>query len=104
MPEFRLSMAIVGALGGLLPDVLRFIKGRHEGFPNWFRKGGYWVGLALLVVLGGVAAWLGNAKQWQAALALGFGAPEFFSRLAGSESATVRGSGSGFALRRWWAR
>ena len=60
-----------GAVGGLLPDAVRFAKDLQQGFPDWFRKIGYWAGLLLLVVLGGFVAWLGRANSVQAALAMG---------------------------------
>jgi hypothetical protein len=104
MPPFDLGFALLGAAGGFLPDMIRFAKKRHEGFPEFFQKGGYWAGLAVLVVIGAVAAWLGQADDWQSAIAMGFSAPEVFSRLFGSESAETRGSSDGFPVRRWWAR
>jgi hypothetical protein len=101
MPDFDAGFAAVGAVGGALPDVLRFIKGRHEGFPEWFKKPGFWVALLALVLLGAAAAWLGEANAWQTALALGYAAPEFFSRLAAGEQVTLR-SADVFPIRRWW--
>src|SRR5262245_6856288 len=72
MPEFSTTFFTLGAVGGLLPDAIRFAKGRHKGFPEWFLYWGYWFGLAMLVVLGGLAAWLGEAQNWKSAIALGF--------------------------------
>ena len=92
-----------GAVGGLLPDAVRFAKNRQQGFPDWFRKIGYWAGLLLLVVLGGFVAWLGRANSVQAALAMGYAAPEIVSRLGSSDTPNLRGVG-GFELRKWWAR
>jgi hypothetical protein len=103
MPNFDIALVALGALGGLLPDAVRFAKKRQEGFPGWFRKPGYWVGLAVLVVLGALAAWLGQASNWQAAIAMGFTAPEVITRLFGSDSAQTRGVG-GFNIFRWWSR
>jgi hypothetical protein len=103
MPNFHLSYVVLGAVGGLLPDAIRFARNRHKGFPQWFSKLGYWVGLLVLVCLGGVAAWLGKAADWQSALAMGFAAPEVVSRLIGSEQPTFKDVG-GFPIRRWWSR
>src|SRR4051794_20738137 len=91
MPDFNNVLVALGALGGLLPDVIRFVKGREKGFPEWFRLIGYWIGLALLVVLGGLAAWLGQATDWQSAIAMGYAGPEIVSRLFSSENAQTRG-------------
>jgi hypothetical protein len=60
MPEFSLGLVALGAFGGILPDAIRFARNRQQGFPGWFRKIGYWVGLAVLVALGALAAWLGK--------------------------------------------
>jgi hypothetical protein len=103
MPDFDLSYVLLGASGGLLPDAIRFARQRYEGFPQWFRRPGYWVGLLVLVLLGALAAWLGEAKDWKAALAMGFAAPEVISRLLGSDQPTVRDVG-GFPIRKWWSK
>jgi hypothetical protein len=102
MPHLNWTFVVFGAFGGLLPDVIRFVKGRHEGFPGWFRKKGYWVALILLVALGGIVAWLGEATSWKAAVAMGFSAPEIITRLSGSDSPNLRDFG-GFSVRKWWA-
>jgi hypothetical protein len=102
MPDVDMMFIALGAVGGLLPDAIRFAKQRQEGFPEWFRKIGYWVGLLVLVALGAFAAWLGQATNWQSALAMGFGAPELISRVLGSEKAQDRGNG--FPVRRWWGQ
>jgi len=104
MPAFVGLFVVVGAFGGLLPDLIRFVKEKEKGFPEWFSKPGYWVGLGVLVVLGGLAAWLGQATKWQSALAMGYGAPEFLSRLIAKDSVTMKGAAGGFPLRKWWAQ
>ncbi len=103
MPNLNWTLVSFGALGGLLPDLVRFVKNRQKGFPEWFSKVGYWVALLFLVILGGLVAWLGGAGSWKAALAMGYAAPEIISRLAGSESPDLR-SLAGFEVRKWWAR
>jgi hypothetical protein len=59
----------------------------------------------LLVIFGGFAAWLGEAANVKQALAYGFAAPEFISRiLSGGEAsaaATTGGEGK-LSLREWW--
>ena len=102
MPDFHLGFFALGAFGGLLPDAIRFAKNRQDGFPGWFRKVGYWVGLAVLVALGALAAWLGQAHDVQSAIALGFTAPEVLSRLFGSPDNQTRGVLGGFPIRSWW--
>jgi hypothetical protein len=107
------SFIVLGCVGGLIPDALRLIKGRYESFPRYLTQPSFWVGLALLVALGGLAAWAGGAHNAKEALAYGFGAPQFISTLASaSGGTTVRGvtlrgdqarGVSVSAIRRWWA-
>jgi hypothetical protein len=108
MPPVHTSLILFGCLGGLLPDVLRLIRSRYDGaLPAYLRSGAFWLGLALLAVVGGFTAWLAGATEIQQALAYGFGAPEVISRLAANprsaERALPRGAPS-FSLRSWWAR
>jgi hypothetical protein len=102
VPEFNSFLFWLGVAGGALPDLLRFVKGRHEGFPAFFTQVGYWVALLFLLGLGGLAAWLGGAETWKSAIAMGFTAPEVLSRLFSSGRAETHGH-DGFPVRRWWA-
>lgn len=97
----------LGCLGGALPDVLRLIKGRHDGAPAFLRDWFFWVMFAGLVLLGGLAAFLGGADEPVEALAFGFGAPEVLSRALGGPLADWRqepaqGATLFRSLRRWW--
>jgi hypothetical protein len=95
-----------GALGGLLPDLIRLVKERHnEALPPYVKSLNFYVGLVLAVALGAGTAALLGAASLQEALAYGFGAPEILTRLFSSP-----GTGSGPArlgavqtLGEWWA-
>jgi hypothetical protein len=104
MPSVNVPLIILGCIGGLLPDVLRLVKGRYKGFSSYWREPSYWLGLMLLIALGGFAAWIGEAKEAVQALAYGFGAPEVITKLlsSGPEETAVRGARE-FSLRSWWA-
>lgn len=105
MPTLNWTLVSFGAVGGLLPDLVRFVRNRQKGFPDWFKKLGYWVALVCLVALGGFVAWLGGAGTWKAALAMGYAAPEIITKLVSNDSPDLRGSRDGrFDVRRWWAR
>ncbi len=106
MPPFDWNIFLLGCVGGLLPDLLRFIKNRYEKAAPFYYYGSFWLGLALLVGLGGFSAWIAGASEVKDALAFGFAAPEVFSKLVsergpGAAGAVDRG-GAGFSLRRWW--
>lgn len=94
----------LGCLGGALPDVLRLIKGRHDGAPQFLRDWFFWLMFAGLVLLGGAAALLGRADEAMEAVAFGFTAPEVVSRAFGGSRADLisRPGGSLMQRLRWW--
>jgi hypothetical protein len=107
MPEFRLNMFLLGCIGGLLPDILRIIKHRHDpGSLAYLKSGMFWVGLILLVLVGGLSAWVLQATDIKQALAYGFGAPELLSRFLGREPDVDRGEPQKppLTLTAWWGR
>lgn len=77
-------MILLGCLGGILPDILRLIKNRYEiKVPEYFKSVFFWISLFLMVIVGGLAAWLLEANNAKQALAYGFSAPEILSKLFG---------------------
>jgi len=104
MPPFNGMFMGLGVFGALLPDAIRFAQGRQDGFPRWFAKPGYWAGLFVLLALGAAAAYFGQPGDWKAAIAMGYGAPEFLSRLFAKDAVQVKGGADEFPVRRWWSR
>jgi hypothetical protein len=113
--EGRMAMSVwtiivLGCAGGILPDVLRIIKERNsEELPVYLRRSVFWIGLVLLVAVGGLAAWLLGAQDAKQAVAYGFAAPELLSRLgakaqedSGREDRSDRIQGARYTLRSWW--
>jgi len=96
---------LIGAVGGLIPDVIRLVKNRYSvEMPGHWKSPNFYVGLAALVVLGGLAAWLGGADDVKTALAFGFGAPELVSRILSSNNpGTLSAGGSLHKIGRWWS-
>jgi hypothetical protein len=91
----------LGCLGGMLPDIIRIIKNRYQAeLPDYLWHGNFWLGFFFLVFLGGLAAWLGAAKEYKDALAFGFAAPEFVSRLLSGDG---NRAGPGGDILRFWA-
>lgn len=115
---------VLGAIGGILPDVLRILKVVRSGQPvtgvfGWR----LWVSLIILVPIGAFVAWLLDASSAMQALACGFSGPDLLSKilsdnsnlppiasrkldidrgdapLAGGEETGPPGGG----LRTWWA-
>jgi hypothetical protein len=101
------SLIVLGGVGGLIPDAIRIVRKMHApATASYLKTPIFYVGLLLLVGLGCLAAWIGGAADPKQALAYGYGAPEFFSRLGGSDQGggLSSGPGGGFQmLRNWWA-
>jgi hypothetical protein len=72
---------LLGAVGGLIPDALRIIKGRHKPeVPAYLKHPMFWVGLVLAMGAGGLAADLFNADRAYTAIALGYAAPDILEK------------------------
>jgi hypothetical protein len=94
----------IGCAGGLIPDVLRVIQNRYQPeLPNYARTINFWLGLLLLVLIGGLASIVGGAADWKQALAIGYAGPEFLSRVFAGKPITLAAGGQGAVVRRWWA-
>lgn len=97
----------LGCVGGLLPDILRVIKNRHDNsLPSYLKRVNFWLGVVLMVALGGFATWLLEATDAKEAVTFGFAAPQVISSLvAGSKGVVDRGAKEPgkFGLRTWWA-
>jgi hypothetical protein len=104
------QLVLCGAAGGLLPDVIRFVKSRFDKeAPNYLEHWYFWISLLLLVALGALAAWLLEPKNPLQAVAFGYAAPELLSRVfAGEADKRARPEAVSKkpveALRTWWAR
>jgi hypothetical protein len=112
-------MLLLGMVGGLLPDAIRFFKERHDPEVPKFLKGAkFWISLVIGLGLGALAAWLLKAANAKDAVIYGFAAPELLTSLAavatapGADRGADRGPDSaGPSIGRplksitdWWAR
>ncbi len=94
---------LYGCLGGLLPDIIRLVKGRHEpGLADYWKSFSFWIGLFFAVVLGGLAAYLLKPTGVIEALAIGFSAPEILTRILAKET-PAKGTQEPLTFRNWWA-
>jgi hypothetical protein len=98
------NMVILGCIGGFIPDAIRIIKSRHKNkIPSYLKHLNFWVGLGLLVALGGFAAWFLDAVKAKEALAYGYAAPELVSRILSERTTEPADRGEGtFSLLSWW--
>lgn len=59
--------AVLGAVGGVLPDIIRIIRKRFEATPAYVKRGAYWLSVGFLAIVGAVAsvaAHAGTARRW----------------------------------------
>jgi hypothetical protein len=107
------ELILIGAAGGLIPDILRLLKSRYDGtFPDHVRSGYFWVSLVVLFVLGGLAVYLIGAETKQAAFTTGATAMQILSSLASlpeRASSSVRSKSIDLdqtkrRISQWWHR
>lgn len=110
MPPFELGFVVLGCVGGLIPDILRIIKNRYrKDLLVCLGRLNFWLGVVLLIGLGGLAAWVLEAQEARDALIYGYAAPQLFSELAGgvlaANGAVDRGleDRKALGLLNWWA-
>jgi hypothetical protein len=75
-----------GCLGGLLPDVLRLIKLKYKGAPNYLFDWFFWVSVMLLIGIAALAVYLLSPARVIDAVAIGFSAPEILSKALGARA------------------
>ena len=110
------EVLLFGMAGGLLPDVIRLVRERHDpAVPLFLKSPKFYISLGLGLLLGGFGAWLLQAGTTKDAVLYGFAAPELMTRLAssaspGPEGGAFRGetptpsSTLHKSLRGWWAK
>jgi hypothetical protein len=77
------QVALVGAAGAIVPDLLKFVNGRFEAAPEWIKRPHYWIAAIILAVLGGAVAYLSGPNRLIDAAALGYAAPTIIANLLG---------------------
>jgi len=98
--------AACGALGGVLPDLIKIVRKRFESAPVYFKSVFYWVNLLILAMLGaGVAIWR-KPHDILEAITFGAAALTFLTQALGlSDNAKHLGAEKTdmvTRIRRWW--
>jgi purine-cytosine permease-like protein len=113
MPAFNVVVVVCGFVGGLIPDLLRFIRSRFSlKTANYLKSPKYWLSLLCMALLGAFVAWIFAAEDAKAAIAYGFAAPEIITRLASEKQGQLALTGAEprrpekgpekLSLRSWW--
>ena len=107
MPSFEWQFILLGAIGGLIPDIVRLTK-NWDTIPAtvtlW--EIAFYQSLFLLAFPGGFAAWLFAAATAKEAVGIGIAAPTLLSQLGAEEAHYFLADGQGRMWRRlqaWWA-
>lgn len=104
MPASELIYVLLGCLGGVLPDIIRIIKNRYKlSIPEYLKTGSFWLGFLLMVLIGGLAAWVFSPTSAREAIVYGYAAPQLFSSLVAKEIRHSRIKDQNISIRSWWA-
>lgn len=104
MASLNMMYIALGVVGGLLPDVIRLIKNRYKlSIPEYLKTVNFWLGLLLMAIIGGLAAWAFSPTSGKEAIIYGYAAPQLFSSLAAEEVKNARIKGVQISIRSWWA-
>jgi hypothetical protein len=101
------KILVFGALGGAIPDILRLIRERDSDAPAYMKHWWYWLGFALMVIIGALVAWLFGSSKIVDAIAYGIAAPSLLQGLAADRTKEPKlGGGTDIfnGLRFWWSR
>ena len=87
-------------------DVLKAIKSRFSGAPDYISSAWYWIMLLVLMGIGGGFTIWRNPQDWVEAISLGFAAPTIITKLLADyeDPSLAPKSGAIAEMRRWWAR
>ncbi len=81
---------LYGLIGGLLPDVIRMINNRYNpSLPDYLKSVNFYIGLVLLILLGGGAAYLLKPDGIIETLAVGYSAPQLVSSILAQKTPVV---------------
>ncbi|SFT82710.1 hypothetical protein [Paraburkholderia aspalathi] len=95
-----------GAVGAVLPDMIKLVRKRFQDRPTYVRKPWYWLNVVILAGLGVlVVAWRDPA-DWKDAIAFGAAAPAFFEQIFARDNDEHLGAEERLnvfeRIRRWW--
>lgn len=94
---FNVTVFILGTLGGVLAEVLKWFHLREsQNWPEYAKRRAYWIITALMAIAGGVLAWAYGIDATRPLLAINIGisAPLIIKGLAGAVPAAPKDRGA----------
>ncbi|ARP67206.1 MULTISPECIES: hypothetical protein [Mesorhizobium] len=101
-----IETAALGAVGGILPDIIKAIRKRFESTPSYIKSSYYWFSVVLLAIIGAVASIAAHAGTAQEALAYGASSFALLTQVVGQTEEKHLGGADEASLirqiRTWW--
>lgn len=98
--------ALLGALGGVLPDFIKVIRKRFETMPTYLGRRFYWLNVAFLAIVGAIASAIAHPGTIHEALAYGAGSLAILTQALGQNDEQHLGDAEQVGLvrqiRAWW--
>ena len=98
--------AMVGALGGVLPDLIKVIRKRFQKMPTYLGRGWYWLNVLFLAIIGAIASAIAHPGTIHEALAYGAGSLAILTQALGQSDEQHLGDAEQVnpirQLRAWW--
>lgn len=98
--------AVLGAVGGVLPDIIKAIRKRFEPTPAYIKRGWYWVSILFLAVVGAIASIAAHAGTIHEAMAYGAGSFAILTQVVGQTDEKHLGGADEASpirqIRTWW--
>jgi hypothetical protein len=106
---FDLPLVILGAVGGVVPDLVRLAK-RPNTVLQDLKNPNLYASLVILAILGALASFIFQATSLKEALGLGIAAPSLISNLgarqppaqAADQQPVFKAQSARGGLRSWW--
>lgn len=101
-----IEAVLLGALGGILPDLIKAIRKRFQKMPTYFGSGWYWLNVTFLAIIGALVSAVAHPSTIQEALAYGAGALALVTQALGQNDEQHLGATERVSpvrqIRTWW--
>jgi len=101
-----IEAAIWGAVGGVLPDIMKLLRKRFQQRPTYVGRAWYWLNVVLLAIIGAIISVISHPNAIQDALAYGAASLALLTQLFGKDDDQHLGGSGASAIKKirgWWA-